>query len=380
MKYEDSTDMRDSLTLRTELNYSKPLHLFLVTIVSIFLLVVIVMFVFPILAPSLNLREALLNASFLTLVIFPILYIFLLRPLQKQLIEMKEAKKAVLEIKHDWEDTFNSISDMVTIHDENFNIIRANKAAQKLLKLPNLDSVIGLKCYTYYHGSANPLSGCPSCNSFKTGEPCTFEIFEPHLNMFLEIRAIPRLDRNNLVKGLIHIVRDITARKQMEEKLKNLSLTDELTGLYNRRGFFALIEHHLKLARRHNKRLLLLYADLDNLKVINDTFGHQEGDRILKEASALLKATYRESDIVARIGGDEFVVFPVGSSEDNVEAIKLRLQKNIDNFNEALGRGYSMSISIGISCYDPSSPHSVDEMLAEADRLMYTCKKDRKGI
>jgi len=213
----------------------------------------------------------------------------------------------------------------------------------------------------------------------KTGEPCNFEIFEPHLNMFMEIRAIPRLDKNNEIIGLIHVVRDITERKQMEKKLRNLSLTDELTGLYNRRGFFNLFEHHLKLAKRQNKKLLLLYADLDNLKEINDTLGHQEGDVVLAEVANLLKATYRESDIVARIGGDEFVVFPVGTNDDHVEAITLRLQKNIDAFNAQKKRIYKLSISVGVSRYDSLSPHSADELLAEADRLMYSHKKNKRS-
>jgi diguanylate cyclase (GGDEF)-like protein len=363
-----------------QINYSKPLHILLITIVSIFLTEAVVMFFLPVLHYESRFLGALLDASFLTLIVCPILYLFLLKPLQRQMSEMKKAEEIVLEIKQDWEDTFNTITDMVTVHDKDFNIIRANKSAEKLLKLPGYDKVATVKCYTFYHGTGMPMKECPSCNSIKTGEPCTSEIFEPHLNMFLEIRAIPRLDRNSRIIGLIHVVRDITARKQMEEKLRKLSLVDELTGLYNRRGFFTLIEHHFKLAKRQNRKLLLLYADLDNLKDINDTFGHQEGDKMLTDAAKILKSTYRESDIVARIGGDEFVVFPVGGCKENVETIKSRLQKNIDTYNMNKERGYRMSISVGISCFDPVSPQSVDEILAEADRLMYSCKKNKKGI
>ncbi len=378
MQFSDTT--KESSFPVIQVNYSKPLHILLVTIVSIFVTEALVMFFIPSLHYESRSFGALVDASFLTLIMCPILYFFLLKPLQRQMSEMKKAEEIVLEIKQDWEDTFNTITDMVTVHDKDFNIIRANKSAEKLLKLPGYDKAASVKCYTFYHGAEAPMKGCPSCNSIKTGEPCTSEIFEPHLNMFLEIRAIPRLDRNNTVMGLIHVVRDITTRKQMEEKLKRLSLVDELTGLYNRRGFFALIEHHFKLAKRQNRKLLLLYADLDNLKDINDTFGHQEGDKMLTDAAKILKSTYRESDIVARIGGDEFVVFPVGGCEENVEVIKSRLQDNIDTYNINKERGYRMSISVGISCFNPVSPQSVDEILAEADRLMYSCKKNKKGI
>jgi diguanylate cyclase (GGDEF)-like protein len=359
--------------------YSKPLNLFLIAIVSIFLVETIVMYAFPALSTSLRLHGAILDASLLTVLIFPVLYIFLLRPLQQQVIILKKAEESIFQVKHDWEDTFDTITDMVTVHDKDYNIIRANKKAYEMLRLPDLQHMLDKKCFSFYHGTDTPLQGCPSCNSLKTGQPCTSEIFEPHLNMFMEIRAIPRVDKNNNIIGLIHVVRDITERKQMEKKLHNLSITDELTGLYNRRGFFNLFKHHLKLAKRQNTQLLLLYADLDNLKYINDTFGHQEGDAVLVEVSNLLKTTYRESDIVARIGGDEFVVFPVGTSEDHVGTIASRLQKNIDAFNALNERPYKVSVSVGISRYDSQYPNTVDELLAEADRLMYTQKKNKRS-
>lgn len=118
----------------------------------------------------------------------------------------------------DWENIFNSMTDMVTIHDDDFNIICANKAAQKILGLPDITEP-KIKCFSYYHGTLCPPEGCPSCQTYKTGQPAEFELFEPHLNMFIEIRAIPRLDANGNVIGLIHIVRDITRRKQNEEEL-----------------------------------------------------------------------------------------------------------------------------------------------------------------
>ncbi len=118
----------------------------------------------------------------------------------------------------DWHEIFDTITDMITIHDADFTIIHANKAAEKILGLPLLNSG-RVKCFEYYHGSEVPPSGCPSCKCLGTGKTSVFEMFEPHLSMHIEIRAIPRLDKDGRVIGLIHIVRDITSRKLVEEEL-----------------------------------------------------------------------------------------------------------------------------------------------------------------
>ena len=161
---------------------------------------------------------------------------------------------------------------------------------------------------------------------------------------------------------------------KMQQEIRNLTLRDELTGIYNRRGFFALMEYQFNMAKRSKTGLFMLYADLDNLKLINDTLGHQEGDRALIETADILGNNFRQSDIIARIGGDEFVVFPVGTSTDCVDKILGRLQKALEAYNAENNRGYSLSISAGISFYDPERPCSIDDLLAKADRSMYERK------
>lgn len=131
----------------------------------------------------------------------------------------KKMENMLLQAKQEWEDTFNTITDMITIHDKDFRIIRANKAADKILGLPFLEST-DAKCYQYYHGKDCPPDDCPSCECYRTGKPASFEMYEPHLNRFLEIRAMPRLDRNDQIIGLIHVIRDISDRKQVEEALQ----------------------------------------------------------------------------------------------------------------------------------------------------------------
>ncbi len=120
----------------------------------------------------------------------------------------------------DWKNIFDTLTDMVTVHDNDYNIISANAAAEKILKLPPLLKATKVKCYEYYHGSEYPPEGCPSCRCINSGNPVTFEVYEPHLKMYVEIRAIPRYDGDNRLIGLVHIVRDITRRKQTEEELE----------------------------------------------------------------------------------------------------------------------------------------------------------------
>jgi diguanylate cyclase (GGDEF)-like protein/PAS domain S-box-containing protein len=211
------------------------------------------------------------------------------------------------------------------------------------------------------------VSAYPIRARTRNGEPIELEsssrILEDEMGNFL---------------GIEGILRDVTERKRMTEKLTTLSITDELTSLYNRRGFFTLGEHLLKMADRSKKVMFILYADLDGLKEINDTLGHQEGDRALAEVAELLRETYRKSDVIARIGGDEFVVIPVGFAGDNVEAICNRLKKNIDTRNTGADRKYELSVSIGIAYYDPEHPCSLDELLIRADTLMYEQKRRQR--
>ena len=171
---------------------------------------------------------------------------------------------------------------------------------------------------------------------------------------------------------------DITERKRAEEALRALLLVDELTGLYNRRGFLTLSQQQLKIANRAERKMLLLFADFDHLKQINDALGHPEGDRALIEVADVLKETFRASDIIARIGGDEFVVLVVETDRLDAEVLTARWQENLEARNAREGRRYRLSLSMGIARYDPEHRCSIDELLARADRLMYEQKQDNQ--
>jgi len=173
---------------------------------------------------------------------------------------------------------------------------------------------------------------------------------------------------------------NVSHRVKLEEELKSLSFRDELTGLHNRRAFIIYLEQHLKLAQRASrKRIHLLFIDLDGFKGINDSLGHKEGDYALVESARLLKTTFRDADVVARLGGDEFVVLLTdGAQETNVEGLKERLSSGIDEWNRRESRNYKLSMSVGVVPHDPSERRSTEELLRQADELMYAHKKQKK--
>jgi diguanylate cyclase (GGDEF)-like protein/PAS domain S-box-containing protein len=175
-------------------------------------------------------------------------------------------------------------------------------------------------------------------------------------------------------------IQDITERKRAESALQSLSLVDELTSLYNRRGFLAVAEQNVAEIRLNEKIPAIVYADLDGLKEINDSFGHHEGDRALARAAQILKDSFRSSDIVARIGGDEFVVLAALAQDESAESLSQRLQENFDTNNASKVRPYNLALSVGIAHFDDQHNHSIEDLMAQADRAMYEdkrCKRSR---
>ncbi len=172
----------------------------------------------------------------------------------------------------------------------------------------------------------------------------------------------------------------IENQKKIGKELQTLSLTDEMTGLHNRRGFLVHLDQLLKTSRRQDQGFYILYADLDNLKTINDRLGHKEGDIAIAVIADILKTNFRDADVVSRIGGDEFVVAPVGKKGDNPEHIARRLQKQLAIHNKKNNSPYNLSVSVGIAYYDPEYPCSIDTLLASADELMYKQKVQKKNV
>jgi len=180
------------------------------------------------------------------------------------------------------------------------------------------------------------------------------------------------------LKGIIGTYVDITERKKLEEKLQELAHFDVLTGSYRRGCGLNLLEQQIKTANRRNTLVTLFYLDIDRFKYINDTFGHNEGDKILKKTAKLFKSTLREVDIICRIGGDEFLLILPDTSPEKALRIRERINKNLEKLNRSLNKPYKISFSIGLSCYNPSNPLSIDELIRIADENMYKEKKKKK--
>jgi diguanylate cyclase (GGDEF)-like protein len=183
----------------------------------------------------------------------------------------------------------------------------------------------------------------------------------------------------NLLEFVSTQVAQAIERKRMEEEIRDLALTDELTGFYNRRGFTLLAEQEVKVANRQKRRMLLAFCDVDGLKTINDSHGHAQGDLALREVSAILKETFREADIPGRIGGDEFVVLAVDASMESTDILTDRIQAALKKRKQQGDQPYRLSLSLGIAHYDPEAPCTVSELIAQADGRMYQQKQAWKG-
>ncbi len=169
----------------------------------------------------------------------------------------------------------------------------------------------------------------------------------------------------------------IVERQRAEDALRNLTMTDHLTGLYNHRGFFTLAEHHAKTARRTGQSSLLIYADMDGLKQINDRFGHTEGSLAIAKTAEILRQTFRDSDIIARLGGDEFVILTTDVSPNELDRIIGRLRKNFRRHNEHSNHSYRLALSIGVVRMEHNTDSTIEELIAQADVAMYEDKRSK---
>jgi diguanylate cyclase (GGDEF)-like protein/PAS domain S-box-containing protein len=171
---------------------------------------------------------------------------------------------------------------------------------------------------------------------------------------------------------------EVTRRREAEHALRSMAVTDPLTGLYNRRGFVALAEQHLKLAQREKRRLRLYFADLDGLKPINDVHGHQEGDNAILQGGTLLRSVFRASDVVARIGGDEFAVITLEDDDAENTRHLSELEEKIEKYNGQSGLPYKVGMSLGSACLEPGESIPLAQLMDQADQALYAQKKGKQ--
>jgi len=294
--------------------------------------------------------------------------------LSQEITERKQAEEFLKESENELKTIMNSVQARIMIIDaESFKIVDVNPVAAEMIGSPK-EQIVGETCYKFV--CPHEKGKCPVGETGKTADRSEGELLTANSKTIPVIKSVNLImmkDRRYFIESFM----DISERKQLEETLRTLSLVDELTGIYNRRGFLTLAERDLKLAKRTNTPRLLLFIDLDQMKTINDTLGHQEGDLALIDTASILKKSFRDSDIIARIGGDEFVVLAPGASSSHAGILVSRLQGNVGLHNETGNRRFKLSLSLGITQYSPESPCSVDELLSRADSQMYAQKKKR---
>ncbi len=272
---------------------------------------------------------------------------------------------------------------IMLILDKNGNIVLINKKGCEILGYTQ-EELIGKNWFDAFIMEYEREQVKAAFESLMRGETIPFEEYENFVKTrdkgarIIHWNNVILRDAQGNITGTLSSGEDITEKRKLEDALRAMAITDELTGLYNRRGFMTLATQQVKIAQRAGDYMLLFFADLDNMKWINDTLGHKVDDEALKKAARILKETFRESDIIARMGGDEFAILAIDAKDTVANIMCERLGEKIDFYNNMGNDGFELSMSIGYARFDPAIPKTLDELIEVADAMMYEDKKSKK--
>jgi len=283
------------------------------------------------------------------------------RELDRKNLQLSEALDNIRVLQGNYRQLLETNADAVLVVDHEGRICYANPAAAAMLP-----------------SATGCLEGTPFLFTTVAGERREVTITKPQGSTVIADMRVVETNWDNRTVNLA-VLRDITEQAHMREELKELSLHDGLTGLYNRRGFNLLAEQLLKTSHRGHRLLFLMYIDMDGMKTINDTLGHQEGDAALCDLVGIMQSVFRSSDILGRLGGDEFVVIGVGDGEPTPDELEARLMAAIATHNATAGRPFRLAASVGIIIADPGHPETLETLLERADALMYAQKRAKKA-
>jgi diguanylate cyclase (GGDEF)-like protein/PAS domain S-box-containing protein len=299
----------------------------------------------------------------------------------KDITERKKVEDRLREEENLFNTLMDNISDSIYFKDKEKRFIRVNKAKAEHSGLAP-EEMIGKTDFDFFPKEIAIQSFKDDAHIMESGRSIigkTEKIIRlDKREYWVSTTKVPWHDKEGRIIGVIGISRDITQRKQLEKQLEKLARIDALTGCYNRGYGLELFDRQMKLSHRSKSPLLLAFLDIDNFKTINDTYGHNEGDLVLKEVVNLFKSTLREVDIICRMGGDEFLLAFPDSSLQEVPLIRERLQKKLAQLNKHIDRDYTISLSKGFSEYVPDKPKTMDELIAIADQEMYNEKNSKK--
>jgi len=234
-------------------------------------------------------------------------------------------------------------------------------------------------------GSLLKITGICVANADETHEAHSFEILLRSPADIVVLEAAPWWNASRaawivaLLILMILVMSGWVAVMRRQASLRVLTLTDQLTGLYNRRGFLLLAEHQIQIAQRQKTPILIFYIDVDSFKEINDSLGHKEGDLVLVTISAIMRHCFRKTDVIGRLGGDEFAIVADGAQPYTRPILEQRLADAIQESNQKPDQKFQISLSIGVlTCEGSVCNLPIEELLAQADALMYQQKQDRK--
>ena len=302
--------------------------------------------------------------------------------LNKYIAEQKRIGQALIESEEHFRNAFDYAAIGMALVSPEGNWLRVNRSLCEIVGYSEAELLVSdFQAITHRDDLGNDLA---EIYRMLSGEIPTCQLEKRYLHRLghdvwvLSSASLVR-DADGCPLHLIFQIQDITERKRAEAAINTLSLADELTGLYNRRGFLAFCKQHLNSLHRTNQGGVIVYADLDGLKKINDSFGHQEGDRALIKTAELLKETFRSADVLGRLGGDEFTALAAVESEGGVEKLVARLEQKFEKYNAMKIVPYKLSISIGVAQLDSNATQSIEDLLTMADLAMYENKRGKQA-
>jgi len=294
----------------------------------------------------------------------------------RDITKRKKAEELINRAYTELTQVFNKAADGMCVIDKDYTVVKANATMAHLLNVSE-EEILNRKCYEVLSCKRYMTQECGLTVLMNSPERIEYEISLERtdgVTVPCILAASTFRDPDGTPIGIIESYRDITERKRYEATIEALSITDELTGLYNRRGFMTLVEQQIRISERTRRGILIIFADINNMKTINDTFGHMEGDNALRDAAMIFRNTLRKSEIIARIGGDEFAIAAIETPEEHADIVIDHIQNNFALHNAHAEKPYELSVTTGTAYFNPASPATIEELLDRADKNMYARK------
>ncbi len=295
----------------------------------------------------------------------------------RDITERKKAEQKLRESQENLRVLLDASGESFFLMDPRGAFLAANESVARRMGFEHSGQLLGKRAYDFLPPGLARKRKAQVARVLQTGKPVRFE--DLRRGRIIDQVIYPVFDDTGRVNRVAVYGTDITDYRDMEKRLRVLALTDQLTGLYNRRGFFLFAERQLKIAKRSAQILTLFYIDLDGMKKINDTLGHDDGDRALLATADILSESIRESDIVARVGGDEFAILAINTETAAQGSLIDRLRERISRFNSDGKEKFTLSLSIGTAVYNRESKATLQDLVTLADKRMYLEKRKKRA-